>query len=170
MHSLVMNPRDLLQKLMDKHGLNPNSLSRKTHGKTKQPQIYRFLNGEAKEPKRSTLEPVAAFFGIEVDALFDRRVAEATARRLLPEEYSSAPDQLQVTEPKPVWPPIPTDPSSDIRRLVDELGRVLSELPEDQRHECANILQGMAHSGGAKRWRHLMLELLDTPSQKQNFG
>jgi hypothetical protein len=76
-----MNPRELLRALMDSAGLNPNSLSNATRGRTRQPQIHRFLTGEAKEPKRSTLLPVAEYFGIPVEALFSadeaRKVAEA---------------------------------------------------------------------------------------------
>jgi len=72
-----MEPRKLLQLLMDKRGLNPSSLARATKDRTKQPQIYRFLKGEAKEPKRSTLEPVAEVLGIPVEALFDAETAAA---------------------------------------------------------------------------------------------
>jgi hypothetical protein len=79
-HSLGMQPRHLLQLLMDSQGLNPNALARATRDRTKQPQIYRFLTGEAKEPKRSTLAPVAEHFGVPVDAFYDDRVAESVAR------------------------------------------------------------------------------------------
>lgn len=68
---------------MDERGLNPNSLAAATNNKTTQPQIYRFLNGLVKEPKRSTWEPVASFFRVPVDAFFDARAAErALAERL----------------------------------------------------------------------------------------
>lgn len=76
-----MEPRELLRQLMKAHGLNSNSLAAKTNGKTKQPQIHRFLSGEAKEPKRSTLEPIALYFKIPVDALFDKRIASEVARQ-----------------------------------------------------------------------------------------
>ena len=62
--------------LMAAEGLNPNSLAAATRGKTKQPQIHRFITGASLEPKRSTLEPVAAYFGIPVDAFFDARAAD----------------------------------------------------------------------------------------------
>lgn len=79
-HSLGMEPRQLLQLLMDGAGLNPNALARATRGRTKQPQIHRFLTGEAREPKRSTLAPVAEHFGVPVDAFYDEKVADAVAR------------------------------------------------------------------------------------------
>lgn len=61
--------------MMDARGINPNALARATG--TKQPQIYRFLTGIAVEPKRSTLEPVAKFFGVDVEAFFHPKVADA---------------------------------------------------------------------------------------------
>ena len=71
-----MDPRDFLQRLMAERQLNPNSLAAATHNKTKQPQIHRFLKGTAKEPKRSTWQPVAQLFGVPVDAFFDPKVAD----------------------------------------------------------------------------------------------
>lgn len=71
-----MEPRELLRRLMDIEGLNPNSLAAKTNGRTKQPQIHRFLSGTVGEPKRSTWQPVANFFGISVEAFFDHAIAD----------------------------------------------------------------------------------------------
>ena len=76
MHSSAMDPRSLLQRLMDAEGLNPNSLAAATKNKTKQPQIFRFLGGVSKEPRRSTLEPVAKHFRVPVDAFFDAAAAD----------------------------------------------------------------------------------------------
>lgn len=71
-----MITRKLLRKLMDGAGLNPNSLAKATGGRTKQPQIFRFLSNTSMEPKRSTLLPVAEYFGISVEAFFDEELAE----------------------------------------------------------------------------------------------
>lgn len=60
---------------MDERRLNSTSLAAQTRGKTKQPQIHRFLAGKTLEPKRSTLEPVARVFGIPIEALFDPQEA-----------------------------------------------------------------------------------------------
>lgn len=77
MHSSGMDPRTMLQQMMTSLNYNSNSLAKATRNKTKQPQIYRYLNGEAKEPKRSTWKPVAALLEIPVDAFFDEKVADA---------------------------------------------------------------------------------------------
>lgn len=71
-----MKPAEMLKRLMASKGLNPNSLAAATNNATKQPQIYRFLNNEVAEPKRSTWEPVAKYFKISVDAFFDEKEAD----------------------------------------------------------------------------------------------
>jgi transcriptional regulator with XRE-family HTH domain len=76
-----MDPRDLLRRLMAAQNLNPNSLSARVNNRTKQSQIHRFLNGDAKEPRRSTLQPIADFFGITIEAFFDERAADVVAAR-----------------------------------------------------------------------------------------
>lgn len=126
----AMEPRDLLRKLMTRDGLNPNSLAKRTNGRTKQPQIFRFLSGEAKEPKRSTLEPVAEVFGIEVDALFDRRVAAQVAKRLFPNEDQEATQTLFVVES----PTAHSNGPSTIDKLMAATGlniEVLLQLLQD---------------------------------------
>lgn len=71
-----MDPREFLRLLLEDTGLNANSLAAATRNRTKQPQIHRYLTGEAKEPKRSTWLPVAQFFGAPVDAFFDPALAD----------------------------------------------------------------------------------------------
>lgn len=61
---------DLLRTLMKTAGDNTNSLSAKLNNKTTQPQIFKFLNDTTKEPKRSTLSPIADHYGVPVDAFF----------------------------------------------------------------------------------------------------
>lgn len=72
-----MDPRELLKYLMDKAGENPNSLASALKQRTKQPQIYKFLEGMAKEPRRSTLQPIADHYQIPVEALYDPVIADA---------------------------------------------------------------------------------------------
>lgn len=77
-----MDPRELLQELMRRHGDNPNSLARKLGGKPGQPRIHKFLAGTISEPRRSTMAPIADHYGIPLDALYDPSVAEITMRSL----------------------------------------------------------------------------------------
>lgn len=74
-----MEPRELLQALMERDKENSHSLAKKLGGKPSQPQIFKFLKGVAKEPRRATLEPLAAHYGIPVEAFYDQDIAEQAA-------------------------------------------------------------------------------------------
>lgn len=77
-----MDPRELLQELMRRHGDNPNSLARKLGGKPGQPRIHKFLSGTTTEPRRTTMAPIADHYGIPLDALYDPVAAEVTMQEL----------------------------------------------------------------------------------------
>lgn len=77
-----MSPQEFLLELMRRSGDNPHSLSAKLKNATKQPQIYKFLEGIAKEPRRSTLQPVAEFYGVSVEAFYSAEVAERELARV----------------------------------------------------------------------------------------
>jgi hypothetical protein len=81
-HSRGMEPRELLRALMARDGDNPHSLSVKLKGRIKQPQIYKFVTGTAKEPRRSTLAPLAEHYEIPVEAFYDPSTADAMYKRL----------------------------------------------------------------------------------------
>lgn len=83
LHSRVpMEPRELLQALMTRAGDNPHSLAAKLKRPPLQSQVHRFLAGTSKEPRRSTLHPVAVHYDIPLDALYDSYQATLVARRL----------------------------------------------------------------------------------------
>jgi hypothetical protein len=65
----------LLEALMRQSRDNANSLSKALRGRVSQPQIYRFLNGETKEPRRHSLEPIADYYSIPVQAFYDAELA-----------------------------------------------------------------------------------------------
>lgn len=81
-----MEPRELLLALMTRAGDNPHSLATKLKRPPLQSQVHRFLAGTAKEPRRSTLHPVAVHYDIPLDALYDSVQATLVARRLRLEE------------------------------------------------------------------------------------
>lgn len=56
-----------LKRLMDEHGDNPHSLGKAIN--VPQPNIFRIIEGIVKDPRRSTLEPIAKHYGITVDEL-----------------------------------------------------------------------------------------------------
>lgn len=63
-----MTPQQVLSSLMDQHSENPFSLAAKTG--VSQPSIRRILLGLTKEPRQSTLQPIADFFGVDVNVFF----------------------------------------------------------------------------------------------------
>lgn len=81
-HSADMDPREFLRLLMDRRGENPHALAAAVKNATKQPQIHKFLAGIAKEPRRTTLQPVADYYGISVDAFYDPEKAQAEWDRI----------------------------------------------------------------------------------------
>ena len=82
MHSPSMKPFELIAALMQREGLGPLPLAKKI-GKAKlQPQIHRFSRGEVANPDRTTAVPIAEYFHIPVEAIYDERVATKVAREL----------------------------------------------------------------------------------------
>ncbi len=59
--------KDTLKVLMEQRGITQNELGEKT--KVPQPTIFRILSGESKDPRHSTVKPLADFFGITVAQL-----------------------------------------------------------------------------------------------------
>lgn len=78
-----MEPRLLLQWLLDRDNDNSNSLAAKLKNATTQPQIHKFLTGKAKQPRHLTLEPVARHYGIPVDAFYNEEAADQAMAKLV---------------------------------------------------------------------------------------
>ncbi|MBB3257681.1 phage repressor protein C with HTH and peptisase S24 domain [Paraburkholderia bannensis] len=76
-----------LQFLMEKRGLNPNSLSEKVGNKPPQATIFRILNGESLTPRDETVRPLADFFGV---SLQDLRYTDLKERALAPKPATGA--------------------------------------------------------------------------------
>lgn len=157
MHSDVVDPRTLLERLMAKANLNPNSLAAKTRGRTKQPTIYRFIKGEAKEPKRSTLLPVAEVFGVPVEAFFDPRVADDVARErglLTPVLEGDSDIQLSIVDSSEGTGAAIVRAEEQIRAIIqDEAVRQLlvdlSDLPPARRSQILDMVHGYAEDARA---------------------
>jgi len=62
-----MSLKDNLKRLMDGAGVSQNGLADAT--KVPQPTIFRILQGESRDPRNSTLKPIADYFGITVAQL-----------------------------------------------------------------------------------------------------
>lgn len=76
-YSHWMAIKDTLKGLMDRTSINQNELAERT--KVPQPTINRILSGESKDPRHSTVKPLADFFGISVAQLRgDEPLSDAT--------------------------------------------------------------------------------------------
>lgn len=114
-HSLDMTLAEFLQALIDRAGENPNSLASKA--KATQSTIQRILKGDTMEPRKSTVEKIARFFNVRVEAFFSDQVRAQEAVRLgLAENPDGQP--LAPAEPSVEYVgPAPT------RRLVAVVGQ-----------------------------------------------
>lgn len=71
-----------------------------------QPTLQKFMRGQVANPDRTTAEPIAAFFGIPVDALYSEKLATELAATLLAddtvEQDRSVSQQGATIVPKPM--------------------------------------------------------------------
>lgn len=80
LHSYAMDGTQFLQALLDLRGLNPNSMAKKAGNHALQSTVARFLGGN--QSRRSTMQPVADFFGVDVGGFYDPDKAIMELRRL----------------------------------------------------------------------------------------
>lgn len=75
-----MTPKEFLSALMAQAGDNPNSLA--TKAKATQSTIFRFLEGESREPRKSTFEKIARVYGVPLEAFYSDRARATVAQNL----------------------------------------------------------------------------------------
>lgn len=63
-YRLEMKIGELITRLAKAKGYSDNEISRLTGEAVPQPTVSRIMNGESKNPRRSTLEPIAKVFGL----------------------------------------------------------------------------------------------------------
>ena len=98
-----MDGPQFLQALLDLRGLNPNAMAKKAGNHALQSTVARFLGGN--QSRRSTMQPVADFFGVDVGGFYDPDKAVMELRRLGAMEGQTHPGapgrSLANTEPGP---------------------------------------------------------------------
>jgi hypothetical protein len=140
-----MDGRQLLKALMAQAGENPNSLADALQARTLQSQIQRFVDGKTKNPRWSTLEPVARHYGLKVEAFLDDESAEAVAiaRGLMPGSDGEGAVKMQLgAPPTPIWQAV--RPLS-VRELVIQLGKALAPYDGPARKAVGSLLNDMAN-------------------------
>lgn len=125
---------------MERDGDNPNSLAAKLNQKTKQPQIYKFLEGIAREPRRSTLQPVADHYGISVEAFYDPKLAASVLANLGLGKTGDVP--VQSVHASKIEPSAPGTPPT-LADTLARLGRVIAESDELTRDQLKPLFTRM---------------------------
>jgi hypothetical protein len=90
----AVKPYQLIAALMARAKLGSLPLAKKMNRPELQSQIYRFSHGDVASPERTTAAPLAEFFGLPIDAIYDEKLATAIAK----ERGITA---LPTPEPKP---------------------------------------------------------------------
>ena len=141
LHSGGMEPRKLLGLLIERAELTPHSLAAKLNKPALQGQLWRFLNGRTSDPRRKTLEPVAAYFRVPLEAFFDEAAADAVAaeRGLL----GSGQDQPSYTQPDPSEDAAPV--LGAISAMLADLSQALASAPASRRKTIGSLLDRLAN-------------------------
>lgn len=158
-----MTGPDLLQRLMDHHGLNANSLSRKAEG-AKQSQIHKYLNNAIKEPKRTTLEPLALFFEIPLNAFYDPDLAQRLAQQLglarppTTFDYSEAEVIVPLTTREERAAYIFPKQQLGVRGLIHQFRTLLEHQPPGVRMSVVAIMKDIAERADDATFAESMID------------
>lgn len=146
-----MEGRQLLKLLLEQKELTANGLAVALKGATKQPQIHKFLTGAAREPRRSTLQPVADYLGVQVEAFYDEDLALQVAIRLglieAPEGHKSVPQAMEPApaSKNPAGPvPLPQSPTPSLRDALRRIATVLADESPGVRKSVAALFGDLA--------------------------
>ena len=127
-----MDGRKFFQVLLDSRSLNPHALAQKLQKPSLQSSLQRYLEGKTSEPRRSTFEPIAQFFGVAVDGFFNSEIANQELFRLgLMRENLT--DAISPRTRNPDSSQSATSPS--LAETLTQLGEVIAasdELTRDQ--------------------------------------
>lgn len=161
-----MEGPELLRLLMEKRGLNANSLADMLRDRSKQSQIQRYLAGNTKSPRPGTLEPIAKFFGIGIEAFYQPVIAREIAQKLILAPHDQRPENgssnYQLNTPASA--PTPLRPRPSLREIILQLGKSLEGYDESARKAVASLLADLAlHPENAALTANRITALLDAP-------
>lgn len=131
MHSCTMDGPLFLQALLDLRGLNPNSMAKKAGNHALQSTVARFLGGN--QSRRSTMQPVADFFGVDVGGFYDPDKARMELERL---------SGVSATHPTAALTPSPAPgaPAITLAQALEVVAGALSSVPVDKRQALLGVL------------------------------
>lgn len=95
-----MGIKENLNALMAQSGDNPHSLAAKVRARygtgPTQPTLARIADGTSMEPRRSSLKPVADFYGVTVDQLFQGDITKLRSGASVPAPSEPGPEFVAV--------------------------------------------------------------------------
>jgi hypothetical protein len=169
-----MKPHELVAALMRAQGLGAYPLARRLKKPGLQSQIHRFINGQVAAPARSTAEPLARFFELPVDAIYDEKVATRIAReRNVQEQQSSAPPSGPArTRQRAEEPPAAYSVEPALAQALAVLGRALeSDMAPELRRDIAEGLARLAERRGGQPHQKALLAYFEAGrGKRRNVG
>lgn len=153
-----MNGPELLKALMDAAGENAYGIATSLKKPPLQSYIWKFINGKAKEPRRSSLRPIADYYGVPLEAFYDPTLADQVAV-----ERGLAQGVPAVEKAEPL------KRASRLAEALDVLAEALQNAGRDELLAVERWLSAMAADpANAKNKSELILKLLVTSGDKLN--
>ena len=175
-HTEAMHTSSLLKELLHRSGETAASIARKlaNHG-VQQPQMSRFINEKTREPKRSTMAPIAEFYGVPVDAFYEEEIAE-----LLLADIASGAFVVKANRRGIAWAPPQSgmaviDPTgvtaaTTLPQALDVLTASIKALPMSARKLLSEDLALLAIAPGDPETRQRVLDHLSSAGQSELMG
>lgn len=142
MHSLAMDRVTLLNALLERRSLSPNGAARRMKAPKAQSIMSRLTKPEY-EPKYSSMEPIARFFGVPVAAFFEESVAAEVAQNLGLVTGAAQP----VGEPQASYGlatfQLPL-PAHSLSAAIHKVASTLAQYDEPARKAVASLLSDLA--------------------------
>jgi hypothetical protein len=117
----AVKPYQLIAALMARAKLGSLPLAKRMNRPELQSQIYRFSHGDVASPERTTAAPLAEFFGLPIDAIYDEKLATAIAKE---RGIVAMPPAEPAARKRTSRPSGPSDEAMKIARLYDKLDDV----------------------------------------------
>lgn len=129
-----------------------------------QSYIWKFTNGVAKEPRRSSLQPLADRYSVPVEAFYDPKIAEQIA---IERGLASSGSSTTAAEPAP---PQKSKPEADeLAKALEVLTYYLAKSDEDSRLSVEPLLASLAREPQKAQSKvRLILRLLVTENDTKS--
>jgi transcriptional regulator with XRE-family HTH domain len=154
----------LLTELLHRSGEKPASLAKRLSDQgVRQPQLSRYLSGKTKEPKLSTLAPIAEYYGVSAQAFFDEALASQLLQQIKSGEFVVQ-RNLRRRNTSGTNTPESSRPAvgvAGIEQAVEALATRINEMDDPQlREQIALQLQTLARAPDSLKARQGLLDAL----------